>query len=100
MKRRAFNGNHAAIGEIDRYGYLVSFDRVFTFRESMCARYTSVVGSDKLRKDKLSNTDFKTYDDIVEKTCEAWRFFAANRSIVTSITQREWATVKRSCRWY
>ena len=47
-----------------------------------------------LRKNKLANTVFKTYADIVDKTCEAWTFFAANAHTVTSITNRDWATVK------
>lgn len=46
-----------------------------------------------LRKNKLSNTVFKTYDDIVEKACEAWRFFTSDTQIVTSVTHRDWATV-------
>ena len=47
-----------------------------------------------LRKNRLSNTVFKSYADIVEKACDAWRFFAANKTAVTSITHRQWATVK------
>jgi transposase len=47
-----------------------------------------------LRKNKLSNIIFKTYEDIVDKACEAWRFFAANTNAVTSITQRDWIKVK------
>lgn len=46
-----------------------------------------------LRHNKLSNTVFATYNDILDKTCEAWRFFAADPQAVTSITYREWATV-------
>jgi DDE superfamily endonuclease len=46
-----------------------------------------------LRKNKLSNTVFKTYEDIVDKACEAWRFFADNTQAVLSITQRDWAKV-------
>ena len=61
-------------------------------------RYTPELNSveniwEYLRKNKLSNTVFKTYDDIVEKACEAWLFFANNKSAVTSITHREWAKV-------
>lgn len=46
-----------------------------------------------LRKNKLSNTVFKTYDDIVDTASEAWRYFAANTQTVFSLTHREWATV-------
>lgn len=46
-----------------------------------------------LRKNKLSNTVFKTYTDILDTACEAWRFFDADKDTITSITQRNWATV-------
>jgi transposase len=46
-----------------------------------------------LRKNKLSNTVFKTYDDIIDKACEAWCYFASNTKAVLSITQRDWAKV-------
>jgi transposase len=46
-----------------------------------------------LRKNKLSNTVFKTYDDIVDKACAAWRFFAIDKPTVRSVTHREWAKV-------
>lgn len=46
-----------------------------------------------LRKNQLSNTVFKTYGDIVDKTCAAWRFFASNPQAVTSITSRNWIKV-------
>jgi transposase len=46
-----------------------------------------------LRKNRLSNTVFKSYDDIVDKACDAWCFFAANTDKVTSTTHRNWATV-------
>jgi hypothetical protein len=46
-----------------------------------------------LRKNKLSNTVFDSYDDIVDKACQAWRFFADDKTTVASITAREWATV-------
>ena len=46
-----------------------------------------------LRKNKLSNTVFKNYDDIITKACEAWTFFDNNKPAITSITQRNWATV-------
>lgn len=46
-----------------------------------------------LRKNKLSNIVFKSYDDIVDTACAAWRFFADNTQTVTSITQRDWTKV-------
>jgi hypothetical protein len=46
-----------------------------------------------LRKNKLANTIYKTYADILDKACEAWRFFDANKQIITSITHRDWAAV-------
>ena len=46
-----------------------------------------------LRKNKLSNTVFKSYDNIVDKACEAWRFFDGDKTAITSITHRDWAKV-------
>ncbi len=46
-----------------------------------------------LRKNKLSNTVFDSYDDIVDKACQAWLFFANDKTTVATITAREWATV-------
>jgi transposase len=46
-----------------------------------------------LRKNKLSNTVFDGYDDIVDKASEAWLFFANDKKTVTTITARQWATV-------
>lgn len=46
-----------------------------------------------LRQNKLSNTVFANYADIVEKSCQAWNFFAANPTTVSSITHRAWAKV-------
>ena len=46
-----------------------------------------------LRSNKLSNIVFKSYDDIVDKACQAWCFFDTNKPVVTSVTQRTWANV-------
>jgi len=46
-----------------------------------------------LRGNKLANTVFETYDEIVDKACEAWMFFATDKDRVASITSRDWATV-------
>ena len=46
-----------------------------------------------LRANKLANTVFETYDEIVDKACEAWMFFANDKNRVASITKRDWATV-------
>ncbi len=46
-----------------------------------------------LRKNKLANIVFDIYDDIVDKACQAWLFFADDKTSVTAITTRDWATV-------
>jgi hypothetical protein len=46
-----------------------------------------------LRSNKLAITVFESYDAIVAKCCEAWNFFAQDRSAITSITSRSWAAV-------
>jgi transposase len=46
-----------------------------------------------LRGNRLAITVFDSYDDIVDKTCGAWTFFATDPDRVASITTRSWATV-------
>lgn len=46
-----------------------------------------------LRKNKLANSVFDTYDDIVDACCNAWNFFANDPNAVASITARSWAKV-------
>jgi transposase len=47
-----------------------------------------------LRKNKLAITVFDDYDHIVDKSCEAWNFFADDKAAIASITSRQWAEVK------
>jgi transposase len=46
-----------------------------------------------LRANKLANTVYESYDEIVDKACEAWMFFANDKDRVASIATREWAKV-------
>jgi len=46
-----------------------------------------------LRGNKLAITVFESYDDIVDKCCQAWNFFANDKAVVASITSRQWAEV-------
>ena len=46
-----------------------------------------------LRRNKLANTVYEDYDEIVDKACEAWMFFANDKQRVASIATREWAKV-------
>jgi transposase len=46
-----------------------------------------------LRANKLAITVFNGYDDIVDKACAAWNFFADDPDRIASITTRSWATV-------
>jgi hypothetical protein len=45
-----------------------------------------------LRGNKLAITVFQDYDDIVDKSCAAWNFFANDRERIESVTTRSWAT--------
>ena len=47
-----------------------------------------------LRGNKLSNTVFESYEDIVDKSCAAWMFFANDPARIASVTTRDWAAVK------
>ena len=48
-----------------------------------------------LRGNKLAITVFDDYDDIVDKTCDAWNFFEQDPMRIASITTRTWATQSR-----
>jgi hypothetical protein len=47
-----------------------------------------------LRKNKLAITVYNDYEHIVDKSCEAWNFFAGDKAVIASITSRDWAKVK------
>lgn len=40
------------------------------------------------RGNRLAITDFDSYDDIVDRACSAWTFFASDPQRVASITTR------------
>ena len=44
-----------------------------------------------LRKNKLANRLYESYEDIVEACCEAWNALIAIPGCISSITQRSWA---------
>ena len=44
-----------------------------------------------LRKNKLANRLYDTYEAIVDACCDAWNDLMAKPSQIASITQREWA---------
>ena len=44
-----------------------------------------------LRANKLAISIFDSYDHIVEKSCDAWNFFAEDKETVLNITSREYA---------
>lgn len=44
-----------------------------------------------LRKNKLAITTWDTFEEIMDACCEAWNFFANDKSSVKSITQRNYA---------
>ena len=46
-----------------------------------------------LRQNKLAITVFDGYDHIVDKCCEAWRYFADDPQRVASVTTRSWEKV-------
>jgi len=44
-----------------------------------------------LRKNKLSNRLYQTYEDIVEAGCEAWNYLMVRPEEIASIATRSWA---------
>ena len=47
----------------------------------------------QLRKIKLSNTNFKNYDDIVDSCCEAWNTFCDQDGNIEKLCTRDWAKI-------
>lgn len=45
----------------------------------------------QLRRIKLSNTNFKDYDDIVHSCCEAWNTFCDEEGNIQELCTRSWA---------
>jgi transposase len=48
-----------------------------------------------LRGNKLSNSVFDTYDEIVNACCDAWRWLISQPDRITSIGTRSWACVNQ-----
>jgi transposase len=46
-----------------------------------------------LRGNKLANTVYETYDELVTACCNAWNFFVEDPERVASVTTRSWAKV-------
>jgi len=46
-----------------------------------------------LRKNKLANRIYETYEDIVDACCEAWNALMAVPDTIATLTRREWAKV-------
>ena len=44
-----------------------------------------------LRANRLAISVFDNYEQIVDRCCEAWNFFANDKTAITSITTRQWA---------
>jgi hypothetical protein len=46
-----------------------------------------------LRKNKLANRLYDTYEDIVDACCDAWNALMAAPDTIATLTRREWAKV-------
>ena len=44
-----------------------------------------------LRQNRLSDSVFDTYADIIDAACDAWQMLIAQPQTITSIATREWA---------
>jgi transposase len=44
-----------------------------------------------LRKNKLANRLYDTYEDIVDACCNAWNSLIEEPETIASITRRQWA---------
>jgi transposase len=99
ISRRVAPGAHAAL-VIDGAGYhgaarLTVPSNITLIRLPPYAPELNPVENirEYLRGNKLAITVFESYDDIVDKSCAAWRFFADDSERIASITSRTWAKV-------
>jgi transposase len=97
--RQVAPGAHAAL-VLDGAGYHVAHDLVVPDNVTLVPLppYAPELNPmenvwEYLRGNKLAITVFDDYDDIVDKTCDAWNFFARDPDRIASITTRPWASV-------
>lgn len=97
--RKVAPGNHAIL-VLDGAGYHIAEalavpENVTTVRLPPYAPELNPIENvwEYLRGNKLANTVFDDYDDIVDQACAAWNFFANDPDRIASITTRSWATV-------
>jgi hypothetical protein len=84
-----------------QFGFSITWTLLFTYPlmaaiQEISGRIGRITGQGiaaNLRGNKLSNTIYENYDDILEKACQAWMFFANDKEQVASITTRQWAKV-------
>ena len=43
-----------------------------------------------LRQRKLANRSFKSYEEIVDVSCEAWNFFTEQADLINTMCTRKW----------
>jgi hypothetical protein len=46
-----------------------------------------------MRKNKLANRIYETYEDIVDACCDAWNALMAAPKTIATLTRRDWAKV-------
>jgi hypothetical protein len=99
ISRRVVPGAHAAL-VFDGAGYHIAKDLAVPENITLVSLppYAPELNPvenvwEYLRGNKLAITVFDGYDDIVDKACDAWTFFASDPDRIASITTRSWATV-------
>ena len=99
ISRRVTPGAHAAL-VLDGAGYHVATDLAVPENITLVSLppYAPELNPvenvwEYLRGNKLAIIVFADYDDILNKACDAWTFFANDPARVKSITTRSWATV-------
>ena len=99
ISRQVVSGSHAAI-VLDGAGYHVAKHLAVPHNITLVPlpSYAPELNPienvwEYLRGNKLAITVFENYDDIVDKACDAWTFFADDNDRIASVTTRAWATV-------
>jgi hypothetical protein len=54
-----------------------------------CCTYD--VNSRQIKQRFLSNTTFQNYDDIIERSCQAWNEILSEDGFIENLCSREWS---------
>ena len=99
ISRNVAPGAHAALA-LDGAGYHIAADLKPPPNITLVSppRYAPELNPTEnvweyLRGNKLANTVFDSYEDILDIASDAWMFFETDKERIATITTRSWASV-------